>query len=432
MFGTLHLNSQTKEAEFIERPHGASDPEKNSACNRCRAKKPSVNAAQQEPSLDLLIQSWDSSSTKVSGTKGSVCSDKRTPSSSLPADGKNDREHGQEVLVNPTTDKSADIPPNFDMSFLAEFGQAASGPDGDKTCNLTLSPWPFFPTSLPNTHPEPLQLPPARAPENPLSPSLSADDDLPHYLPPSTQPQDSLLFEFGPYTASVSSRASPLLSTVAGQSCHCLAAVVFAVEEFEATCNLENRAELDSIIALQKQAVKRCRSMLQCGGCVVKRENIVLLVFMTEKIVVACERVVGLYRMRDGETQAGSVPCSPLGCLPTGDLWQCVNMEDRGSATSASSPSSKTDCTHSGSVMSMRIGTCSHWQEVLSGDYEISSPLEWDHLVRVLIHLQLRAVMELLADVKDMGSKLLGEMQAACLAQAEIRISELEKDMYMI
>jgi hypothetical protein len=39
MFGTLHLASQDKEAMFIERPHGSSNLEKNSACNRCRAKK---------------------------------------------------------------------------------------------------------------------------------------------------------------------------------------------------------------------------------------------------------------------------------------------------------------------------------------------------------------------------------------------------------
>jgi hypothetical protein len=39
MFGTLHLTSQDKEAKFIERPHGSSNVEKNTACNRCRATK---------------------------------------------------------------------------------------------------------------------------------------------------------------------------------------------------------------------------------------------------------------------------------------------------------------------------------------------------------------------------------------------------------
>lgn len=39
MFGTLHWNSHNKEVEFVKRPHGSSNLEKNSACDRCRAKK---------------------------------------------------------------------------------------------------------------------------------------------------------------------------------------------------------------------------------------------------------------------------------------------------------------------------------------------------------------------------------------------------------
>jgi hypothetical protein len=199
-----------------------------------------------------------------------------------------------------------------------------------------------------------------------------------------------------------------------------LAAVVFAVEEFEASCNSGNRAELDSIVAYQKEAIKCCRSMLTCSSCIAKRENLVLLVFVTEKIVAACGRIVVLYRMKDGDTRAGSVPFSLLSCVEDRDL------------ASASSSSPKTDCTHSGSIMSTRTGTSSHWRELLLGDYEVSSPQEWEHLVRVLIFLQLRAVMELLADMKNMGSKVLGETQMASLAQAKIRVGKLEKDIYII
>lgn len=39
MFGTLQWKSHTKEPEFVERLHGSLDLEKNSACDRCRAKK---------------------------------------------------------------------------------------------------------------------------------------------------------------------------------------------------------------------------------------------------------------------------------------------------------------------------------------------------------------------------------------------------------
>ncbi|KAI4233600.1 MAG: hypothetical protein LQ352_008238, partial [Teloschistes flavicans] len=346
-----------------------------------KIQKPSTNVAQRERSLDLLTQSWDSPSPKVTGDKEGLHSDERPPASALPADGNDDSEQRQPVLVD-TIEKSADISPGFDMSFLAEFGQQINDPDGDKTCNLTLSPWPFFSTTLPSTQPEPIQLEAARASDIPLSPPLSAGDDLPHYLPPTRQSQDSPPFEIGSNTASTPLRASPFKSTVAGDSCHCLAAVIFAVEEFEASCNLGSRAELDSIIAHQKETIKRCHLMLKCSSCVAKRETLVLLVFLTEKIVAACGRIVGLYRIKDGDILGGSVPSSSLCCSPTDGLWYCVHMEDQGLAPSAFSPSSETDCTHLGSAISTRTSTSSDWQEVLLGDYEISSPLEWDHLVR--------------------------------------------------
>ena len=361
-------------------------------------------------------------------------SDKRPLASSLPADGNvDDSERGQQLLADTPTDRLADISPNLDLSFFAEFGQQTSDQDGDNIFNLILSPSPFFSTVLPSTYPEPIQPAAARTSENLLSPSLSSGDEIPRYLPPTRQSQDSSLFEIGSNATPTSLHSSTLVSTafssqnLSEQSCQCLAAVAFAVEEFEASCNSGNRAELDSIVAYQKQAVKCCRSMLKCSSCMAKRENPVLLVFMTEKIVAACGHIVVLYSKKDDDTWAGSIPSSLLGCLPTHRFSHRVNVEDRDLATPTSSSSSKTDCTLSGSTMSTRTGTSSDWQELLLGDYEISSRLEWEHLVRVLIFFQLRAVMELLADMKNMGSKVLGETQTVSLGQAEIRVASLRK-----
>lgn len=39
MFGTLHWNSDNKDAKFVERLHESSASKKYSACDRCRAKK---------------------------------------------------------------------------------------------------------------------------------------------------------------------------------------------------------------------------------------------------------------------------------------------------------------------------------------------------------------------------------------------------------
>ena len=83
-------------------------------------------------------------------------------------------------------------------------------------------------------------------------------------------------------------------------------------------------------------------------------------------------------------------------------------------------------------MISANTSTSSDWQELLLGDYEVSSSVEWEHLVRVLIFLQLRAVIELLGDMKAMGSKVLGDTQTARIGQSETRVGELIKDVYMI
>lgn len=82
--------------------------------------------------------------------------------------------------------------------------------------------------------------------------------------------------------------------------------------------------------------------------------------------------------------------------------------------------------------MPARTSSSSNWRELLPGDYEISSPLEWEHLVRVVISLQLRAVRGLVADMEDMGNRVLGQTQTASLARAEIRVAQLEKDIYLM
>ena len=73
--------------------------------------------------------------------------------------------------------------------------------------------------------------------------------------------------------------------------------------------------------------------------------------------------------------------------------------------------------------------TPSDWRGLLLGDYEISSSVEWEQLVGVLIKFQLRAVRDLLADMEKMGRKVLRETHTAILAQAQQRVCELEKDI---
>lgn len=261
---------------------------------------------------------------------------------------------------------------------------------------------------------------------------LSTYQTIPRFVPFRNRP---LCYPPFSYASILVSRAFSYQSP-SRHSCQCLAAVAFAVEELEASCSSGNRSDLDSIVAYKKEAIKCCRSMLKCSSCMAKRENLVLLVFMAEKIVAACARIVELYRVKNSDPQANSAPSSLLNHSPLDRLSHCINIADQDLLTSTSSSSSKTSSTHSISITSLCTGasssSSSDWQELLPGDYEISSPLEWEHVVRVLIFLQLREVMELLAEIKNAGSNVLGETQMAGLVQAEIKAGRLKKDIYAI
>lgn len=377
--------------------------------------------------------------------------DKRPLASSALVDRNvDDGERGQRLLPEPPADKPADNLSNFDRSFLTEYSQQTSDKDGDNIFDLTLSPSLSCSTDLSSMRFEPIQPVAFRTSKNPLSPPLISGTIPTDYIPPTDLDFMSSFYDSptghppnSPSLEDVSNatpsclHATTLVSTLftsqnpSGQPCQCLAAIVFAVEEVEASCNSGNRAELDSVLAYQKDAIKCCRSMLQCSSCMAKRENIVLLVFVTEKIVLSCGRIVESYRMEDGEAREGPVPSMSLDRSTTDCHSHGVNVGDHDLAIPALFPS-RIDCMHSGSITSTRTSTLPGWRELLLGDYEINSPLEWEHLVRVLILLQLRAVMALLADTENIGSEVLGETLTASLARAKARVGELEKHIHIV
>lgn len=222
--------------------------------------------------------------------------DKDKQPSSAPPGTSDDSQRGQQSLLD-------DIPASFDLSFLAGFDHETSDRDGDDAS------FAFFSTMFPTTHahpelqpelePEPIPTPSMSMPipATLLSPPLSSEDEMQiqHYLPP--QSQDPSLFAICTATSLPLHTSTAFLQGAGG--CQCLSAVIFAVEEFEASCRAGNRAELDSITAYQEEVIRRCRSQLKCSGCMARRETLVLLVFMLQKFVAACGRIVALYRVND-------------------------------------------------------------------------------------------------------------------------------------
>ena len=348
-------------------------------------------------------------------------------------------ELGEPQLVNAVEERMIDILPTPDLPFPGQPSEHTSDQDTDAIFNLTLSPLPFFSTALPSPPTELIQTnAAAKRPESLLTPSPSSEDDMAHcfrptdldimnsiYNSPTTLSDDPFVTPAANLPSPNSSTSIPTPSSNQNQPCHCLAASVFAVEEFEARCTSGNRAELDSILACQKEATTCCRSMLQCSSCMAKRENLVLLVFVTERMVAACSRVVALYRRQDGDDRVGLLPSSLLESVPDSNAIHAPHRDILPPSSSASS------CATDAILPSADPASPSDWRELRLGDYEIDSRTEWEQLVRVLISVRLRAVRDLVADMQNVGRGVLREMYMKCLGVVRRRVCELERDICM-
>ncbi|KAH7562074.1 hypothetical protein BM1_03178 [Bipolaris maydis] len=478
MFGTLHCNSPTKEAEFVERPYGSLNPGMNSACDRCRAYKvrlprlgfypfkqtyafsicftsvrqrssqrvwkTDINSKRQEsqPS-DRSAQPQTSPSPKDSGNEGEDHIKQRGSISSGHTDGNDGSEKGDPQITDYTSHHLSEASSlsssssTSSLPFLADYDQRDMSEQRDDLCTCSILPFPFCSSSVHYNSPDAMARSNIGTPHALPTPPASRDE-TPQQVLSSSQSHDSQ-FEMGPIdteSLDISGITSSMYWSQGSfeKTCQCLADVIFALEKLEASCSSGSRAGLDSIVANQKEVIELCRCMLKCSNCMAKRENFVLLVFMSERIVVACSRIVTMYRMEDGglrnntHNHSGTTTVAPaqLACLPgphlsgsTTDMdmdSQCLTAATA-SAAASSSPSRP---------------TTSGWQQLLLGDYKINSALEWDHLVRALINFQLRAVKALLCDVKSIGTMILGDAQKESLARAETIVNKLEQDIYII
>lgn len=377
-----------------------------------------INFRRQEPLSGISVQPQASPSSKETGKEEEARSEQRAYISSVQTDGNDGSEKRDQQIAEHATHRLSEASLTSDLSSLADYDQR-NNEQRDDLCTCAILPFPFCSSSIHHKRPNPVTRSAIGTPPALPSPPASGDD-TPHQLLPINQPQDPS-FEMGTIeteSIDISALASTMYWSQSSfeKTCQCLAEVIFALEKLETSCNSGSRAELDSIVANQKDVIQVCRSMLECSSCMAKRENFILLVFMSERIVVACRHIVTLFRMEDDGMRTSTAPHSQLGCLPTDHLSNDMDIDNQGLATSASTPSR----------------TSSGWRKRLLGDYEINSALEWDHLVRALINFQLGAVKGLLGDVKSMGTMILGDAQTEGLTRAETRISKLEQDMYVV
>ncbi|KAI8623348.1 fungal Zn binuclear cluster domain-containing protein [Xylariaceae sp. FL1651] len=473
MFGTLHCNRQTNDVEFVQRPDGFSKPEKHLACDRCRAKKvkcinqekgcsrceslgktctfrlneqkrplkrrqTTTGIEQRESWPNFSIQSSSSLYSWSSKDGGEVEGNgPGTTSQAFPSLGGDKLIPEHDLRSELVKDKDSNFIPQFNMSLFNTFPEQILDYN-EQTSPVPSSPRALCPIALPGTNAEPIWSTVYGTPSQIPTPSLSSIDELPHPLQPIRQHLDARMFlcETEPNTTLTSKDPTTLISSMfltqapVKQSCQCLASVVFGVERCEISCHSASRAELDSIVARQKEAINSCRAMLKCGTCMAKRENITLWIFMIEKIVVVCGQIARLYRMTNHDKPAGSDTL--FVCLSTDEDSHRSHIRDPGlivpssfSYPSAAEPVRLGSC--SGSITPTRTGASRDWQELLFGDYEISSITEWNHVVGIIVLLQFKIVMEVIADMKCEAGIILEETQKVKLGQSETRVCELAK-----
>lgn len=300
-----------------------------------------ITFTQHEPLSDILVQPQASPSSKETGNEEEACSKQRASISLVQTDSNDGSGKGDQQFAEHATQRLSEASSASDLPFLADYDQR-NNEQRDDLCTCIILPFSFCSSSIHYKRPDPVTRSAIGTPQALPSPPASGDD-TPHQLLPNNQPQDPS-FEMGiidTESLDVSALASTMYWSQSSfeTTCQCLAEVIFALEKLEASCNSGSRAGLDSIVANQKDVIQLCRTMLKCSSCMAKRENFVLLVFMSERIVVACGRIVTLYRIEDGGMRTSTAPPPRLGCLPTDHLSSDMDIDNQGLVTSASTPS---------------------------------------------------------------------------------------------
>ncbi|KAL2262572.1 hypothetical protein VTK26DRAFT_902 [Humicola hyalothermophila] len=173
--------------------------------------------------------------------------------------------------------------------------------------------------------------------------------------------------------------------------CQCLQHVVFYIDELDSIQGVP-AAQLDAGLASHREAVRHGETMIACGYCASRPENMSILTFLTERLANLCERIVGGY------------------------------FELTSSPTSSSS-SASTSASAAGS--DRRLHPAAGSSGVFFGDYEVDSASEWELLVRNLIVLQLRQLSALVARVKEVSGMLRCDTPWRKAACTEKRVAKL-------
>lgn len=154
------------------------------------------------------------------------------------------------------------------------------------------------------------------------------------------------------------------------------------LEELESKGRVMDSIMLDAVLASQKENLSHCNTMLGCKTCTTRSENMMLLVFVCEKMVNLSGKMVDRYQQQSRQSQE-----------PQLKQQQLQQQQQQ--------------------------------QKLFFGDYKVDLPLEMDCMLKVLLMLQLKGLIALLSKMKTVASSALREMHLSMLQVTEKRMMHI-------
>ena len=181
------------------------------------------------------------------------------------------------------------------------------------------------------------------------------------------------------------------VSGIEAQSCRCIQKGVILLEEAEDQTRNFDPASIDSALAYLKGALETCSSMLRCQNCAVCVEIAMLLTLVASKLSQLCEKMVSQLSQQSQRLQISCNQQQARGWFP-----------ESGERSRVDAPR----------------------QNVFLGDYEINSLMEWVSLMKGLIMVQFKGLVDLVAQMKRKQPGLSGP-QLTKLGNMEREIRKL-------
>lgn len=103
--------------------------------------------------------------------------------------------------------------------------------------------------------------------------------------------------------------------------CECLSKAAFLVDELKTKSNDPGKRRIDSMLSTYKDALSRCKLMIECRQCQSKSEDMMMLNMVFEALVDICDFLVDAIPNnhtsadRAADTQAAEWDFSPSGAL---------------------------------------------------------------------------------------------------------------------